>query len=71
MAKIDSKEIFETLPVPKAVKMFMISMLMVSTNDTPETAASPTLEIIRVSAKPTNSAKSCSKTRGMISFFRS
>ncbi len=42
-----------------------------STRETPDTAASPTEEIIMVSAMPTVMARVCSRIRGMISFFKS
>ncbi len=38
-----------------------------STREMPETAASPTVETITVSAIPTVTSKSCSSTKGRIS----
>ena len=40
-------------PVATAAKTALMSMLIMSTSDTPEIAASPTEEIIIVSAMPT------------------
>lgn len=40
-------------PVATAAKIALMSMLIISTSDTPEIAASPTEEIIIVSAMPT------------------
>ena len=58
-------------PVASAEKTLISRMFTVSTRDTPDTAASPTTDIIIVSAMPTAIASVCSMTRGMISFFRS
>ena len=45
--------------------------LIPSTNDTADTAASPTLATITVSEKPTNITSICSIINGIISFFKS
>ena len=58
-------------PVARAENMLMSRIMMLSTRDTPETAASPTLEIIMESARPTVTVRSCSMISGMISFFKS
>ena len=54
-----------SLPAARAEKKDTASMLMESTNDTPEMAASPTFETISVSATPMSPVKTCSMTRGM------
>ena len=51
--------------------MLMTKILILSTNETPDTAASPTPEIITVSTIPTKIAKNCSNTNGRINFFKS
>ena len=58
-------------PVESAAMMEKIRLLIMSTRETPEMAASPTEATIMVSAMPTVMASACSKTSGMISFFRS
>ena len=58
-------------PVARAARMLMMRLLNMSTRETPDTAASPTEEIIMVSAMPTVMARVCSRIRGMISFFKS
>ena len=57
-------------PVPNAAKIFINKILMVSTNETAETAVSPIFETIIVSANPTVTANSCSIIKGIINFFR-
>ena len=42
-----------------------------STRDTPEVAASPTLDTIMVSTMPTDTARICSTISGKISFLKS
>lgn len=54
-------------PVPRAAKTWISSRLMLSTRDIPETAASPAVVTMTVSAMPTVISKSCSMTRGMMS----
>ena len=44
---------------------------MVSTRETPDTAASPADDTITVSAMPMVTAKSCSSTSGIINRFKS
>ena len=56
-------------PVPKAAKTLINKTLIESTSETAETAASPTLETMIVSQKPTRITNNCSITSGMISFF--
>ena len=51
-------------PVARAAKMLMMSTLIMSTRDTPLTAASPALDTITTSAMPTATASSCSTTSG-------
>ena len=58
-------------PVASAASTLMMRLLNISTRETPETAASPTEEIIIVSAIPTVMARVCSRISGIISFFRS
>ena len=57
-------------PVANAANMLIRSTITWSTSDTPDTAASPTLEIIIESAMPTSIARNCSIMRGMISAAR-
>ena len=54
-------------PVDRAAKIWISSMLSPSTRDTPDTAASPAVVTITVSAMPTVISSSCSMTSGMIS----
>ena len=58
-------------PVAKEENSVMSKKLMESTREMPETAASPQEETITVSAIPMVTARSCSITRGMMSFRRS
>ena len=58
-------------PVAMAAKIWMMRIMMESTNDTADTADSPTLAIITVSIMPTVTVKSCSMISGQISFFKS
>ena len=51
-------------PVASALSSWIISTLKESTRLTPETAASPTEETIRVSAKPMEMLRACSATSG-------
>ena len=51
-------------PVASAAKMLKIRLLIISTSETPEMAASPTLETITVSDMPTRAASACSMTSG-------
>ena len=51
-------------PVARAVMVWINRVLKVSTRLTPETAASPTEETIRVSARPMVTLRVCSATRG-------
>ncbi len=64
-------EVTTAPPVASAAMMLNIRILIISTSETPETAASPTEEIIMVSAMPTVMASACSKISGMISFRKS
>ena len=54
-------------PVESAAKTLSSSRLIESTSETPETAASPTLDTMKVSAMPTVAASTCSMISGMIS----
>ena len=56
-------------PVANAAKMLMMSVLMLSTSETPLIAASPSEETITVSAMPTVMVSVCSMISGRISFF--
>ena len=56
-------------PVPNAAKILINKILIASTSETADTAASPTLATITVSAKPTVITNSCSTTKGIINFF--
>ena len=51
-------------PVASALSSWIISTLKESTRLTPETAASPTEETIRVSARPMEMLRACSATSG-------
>ena len=51
-------------PVASALMIWIIRVLNVSTRLTPETAASPTEETIRVSARPMVTLSACSAMRG-------
>ena len=53
-------------PVAMAEKMLIRRMLMLSTSDTPDTAASPTFATIMVSAMPMVTARICSIISGTI-----
>lgn len=64
-------EVTTAPPVASAAMILNIRILIMSTSETPDTAASPTEEIIMVSAMPTVMASACSKISGMISFRRS
>ena len=55
-------------PVPKAAKIFITSVLMLSTSETPLITASPSEDTITVSAMPTDMASACSIISGIISF---
>ena len=46
-------------------------ILMLSTSDTPDTAASPTLETMTVSIMPTATANTCSISNGTTNFLKS
>ena len=52
-------------PVESAARSWMISVLIESTKDTPETAASPTAETMTTSAMPTKTARICSIIKGI------
>ena len=58
-------------PVANADKICIKSTLMLSTSDTPDTAASPQDDTMSVSNRPMLIAKVCSMISGMISFFKS
>ena len=51
-------------PVASAANTLKIRLLIMSTSDTPEMAASPTLETMTVSDMPTSAASACSMTSG-------
>ena len=53
-------------PVASAANTLINNTIMLSTKETPETAASPTFAIMIESAMPTNTARSCSTTSGRI-----
>ena len=53
-------------PVARAEKMLISRILIASTSDTPETAASPQLETMTVSAIPMVMARNCSMISGII-----
>ena len=55
----------------RAEKMLIIKMLMASTSETPETAASPQTETMTVSAMPMVMDRNCSTISGIISRCRS
>ena len=55
-------------PVASAAKILMIRIIILSTSDTPDTAASPTFATIIESAIPTKTANNCSITKGPIRF---
>ena len=50
--------------------MAIIRLLIISTRETPEMAASPTLDTIITSDKPTVTAKTCSTKSGIIRAFK-
>ena len=52
-------------PVESAENIWMMSVLILSTSDTPDTTASPEVVTITVSAMPTVFSKNCSITSGM------
>ena len=52
-------------PVASAAKTLIRSTMILSTKETPETAASPTFATIMLSAIPTSTDKSCSITSGI------
>ena len=64
-------EVTTAPPVASAEKTAKTRLLIMSTRETPETAASPTAEIMTVSAIPTVMASACSKISGIISLRRS
>ena len=51
-------------PVARALMIWIIRVLKVSTRLTPDTAASPTEDTIRVSARPMVTLRACSATKG-------
>ena len=53
-------------PVARAANRFRITLLIISTRETPEIAASPTEDTITPSHIPTRAARACSITRGKI-----
>ena len=53
-------------PVARAEKIWIRRMLMESTSEIPETAASPTLATMIVSERPIVTARNCSATSGRI-----
>ena len=53
-------------PVPNAANTLMSSTMILSTRDTPDTAASPTLATMMLSAIPTRTASICSMISGMM-----
>ena len=55
-------------PVASAAKILISRIMTVSTSDTAETASSPTLAIISVSAIPTVTVRSCSIISGIMSW---
>ena len=55
-------------PVASAAKTFIISVIIISTSETPEIASSPRPDIITVSKNPTDIARNCSMTSGNINF---
>ena len=55
-------------PVASAAKMLIMSTFIISTSETPDTAASPHEETMMVSARPTVMASTCSSTSGQMSF---
>ena len=58
-------------PVARADNIWISRLLILSTSATPETAASPAIDTMNVSTKPTLTASNCSNIRGIISFFKS
>ena len=58
-------------PVETAVNRKMTSLLIESTQETPDTAALPMLETIRVSTVPMRAVSTCSMISGINSFRRS
>ena len=56
-------------PVASADKICIRRTLMLSTSETPDTAASPQEDTINVSIRPMLIDKNCSTIRGMINFF--
>ena len=58
-------------PVARAANRLIRSTMMLSTRDTPDTADSPTLATMILSAIPTRTARNCSTIRGRISTRRS
>ena len=58
-------------PVETAVNRNSTSLLMESTQETPDTAVLPTFETISVSIVPIKDVSTCSMIRGMRSFRRS
>ena len=58
-------------PVAKAANILIKRILIPSTKETAETAASPTLATITVSKKPTKITNNCSITSGTINLFKS
>ena len=58
-------------PVARAEKMLMSRMLIASTRDTLDMAASPVLATMMVSAMPMVTARNCSTIRGKINLRRS
>ena len=55
-------------PVASAAKILISKMLIISTREIPDTAASPTDETMIVSTIPTVTASACSMMSGIISF---
>ena len=58
-------------PVASAAKTLMMRLLIISTSETPEMAASPTLETMTVSDMPTSTASVCSMMSGQSRRMRS
>ena len=58
-------------PVATAANILMNRVLTISTRDTPEVAASPTLDTIMVSTIPTDTARICSTISGNINLLKS
>ena len=58
-------------PVPNAINTWVINTIIVSTKDTADTAASPTLATIIESTKPTTIKSNCSTINGPINFLKS